>query len=193
MKKNIFNHKIDLNLFYGCKYKIGMSKITNSSLFRDNIRKKIHGLLDIDETDAFNLEKGIFNYAIKEATLKKIVKKWENPHFVSLYKDRLRSIYMNLKNEHFKKMIENNEIEIKQLAFMTHHEFNPQRWRKMIEKKMKKDASKLNDNIQASTDMYTCKKCKSKRCTYYEMQTRSADEPATIFVTCLDCGKHWRS
>ena len=170
-----------------------MSKITNSSLFRDNIRKKIHGLLDIDETDAFNLEKGIFNYAIKEATLKKIVKKWENPHFVSLYKDRLRSIYMNLKNEHFKKMIENNEIEIKQVAFMTHHEFNPQRWRKMIEKKMKKDASKLNDNIQASTDMYTCKNCKSKRCTYYEMQTRSADEPATIFVTCLDCGKHFRS
>ena len=170
-----------------------MSKITNSSLFRDNIRKKIHGLLDINETDASNLEKGIFNYTIKEATIKKIVKKWENPHFVSLYKDRLRSIYMNLKNDHFKKMIENNEIEIKQVAFMTHHEFNPERWRKMIEKKMKKDASKLNDNIQASTDMYTCKKCKSKRCTYYEMQTRSADEPATIFVTCLDCGKHWRS
>ena len=170
-----------------------MSKITNSSLFRDNIRKKIHGLLDINETDASNLEKGIFNYAIKEATIKKIVKKWENPHFVSLYKDRLRSIYMNLKNDHFRKMIENNEIEIKQVAFMTHHEFNPERWRKMIEKKMKKDASKLNDNIQASTDMYTCKKCKSKRCTYYEMQTRSADEPETIFVTCLDCGKHWRS
>ena len=170
-----------------------MSKITNSSLFRDNIRKKIHGLLDINETDASNLEKGIFNYAIKEATIKKIVKKWENPHFVSLYKDRLRSIYMNLKNDHFRKMIENNEIEIKQVAFMTHHEFNPERWRKMIEKKMKKDASKVNDNIQASTDMYTCKKCKSKRCTYYEMQTRSADEPATIFVTCLDCGKHWRS
>tara|TARA_E500000178_G_scaffold323890_1_gene349886 strand:- start:115 stop:627 length:513 start_codon:yes stop_codon:yes gene_type:complete len=170
-----------------------MSKITNSSLFRDNICKKIHGLLNINETDASNLEKGIFNYAIKEATIKKIVKKWENPHFVSLYKDRLRSIYMNLKNDHFRKMIENNEIEIKQLAFMTHHEFNPERWQKMIEKKMKKDASKLNDNIQASTDMYTCKKCKSKRCTYYEMQTRSADEPATIFVTCLDCGKHWRS
>ena len=57
----------------------------------------------------------------------------------------------------------------------------------------KDDASKYDDNIQASTNMYTCRKCKSTRCTYYEMQTRSADEPATIFVTCLDCGKHWRS
>jgi len=47
-------------------------------------------------------------------------------------------------------------------------------------------------NIQASTDMFTCKKCKSKRTTYYEAQIRSADEPATIFITCIDCGKHWK-
>ena len=61
------------------------------------IRKKIHPILDLDVSDATNLEIGIFNYAIKEATRKKIVKKWENPHFVSIYIDRLRSIYMNLK------------------------------------------------------------------------------------------------
>jgi transcription elongation factor S-II len=170
-----------------------MSKISNSVVFRDNIRKKIHPILDLDVSDATNLEIGIFNYAIKEATRKKIVKKWENPHFVSIYIDRLRSIYMNLKNEHLKNLIRNGEVEPKQLAFMTHQEFNPDHWRDIIEKKMKRDASKYNDNIQASTNMYTCRKCKSTRCTYYEMQTRSADEPATIFVTCLDCGKHWRS
>ena len=170
-----------------------MSKISNSVVFRDNIRKKIHPILDLDVSDATNLEIGIFNYAIKEASRKKIVKKWENPHFVSIYIDRLRSIYMNLKNEHLKNLIRNGEVEPKQLAFMTHQEFNPDHWRDLIEKKMKRDASKYNDNIQASTNMYTCRKCKSTRCTYYEMQTRSADEPATIFVTCLDCGKHWRS
>lgn len=170
-----------------------MSKITNSTFFRDNIREKFRTILDVDENVSKNLEIGIFNYAIKEATLKKIVKKWENPHFVSIYMDRLRSVYMNLKNDHLKNLLLKGEIEPKQLAFMTHQEFNPKRWRQLIEKKMKKDASKLNDNIQASTDMYTCKKCKSTRCTYYEMQTRSADEPATIFVTCLDCGKHFRS
>lgn len=170
-----------------------MSKITNSTLFRDNIRSKINPMLDLEMSDATNLEIGIFNYTIKEASRRKIVKKWENPHFVSIYIDRLRSIYMNLKNENLKGLLRNGEIEPKQLAFMTHQEFNPDKWRGLIEKKMKRDASKYNTNIQASTNMYTCRKCKSTRCTHYEMQTRSADEPSTIFVTCLDCGKHWRS
>ena len=171
-----------------------MSKLSNPTLFRDNVRIKLQGILpNCTETAGVNMEKGIFNYALKEATRKKIVKKWENPHFVTIYIDRMRSIYMNLKNDALLKQIRNGEIEPKQVAFMTHQEFNPDRWRVLIEKKMKRDASKCSDNIQASTDMYTCRKCKSTRCTYYEMQTRSADEPATIFVTCLDCGKHWRS
>ena len=171
-----------------------MNRITNSTVFRENIQGKISGILNIsDNSVSINLEKGIFNYALKEATQKKIVKKWENPHFVTIYIDRMRSIYMNLKNDTLLKQIQNGEVEPKQVAFMTHQEFNPDRWRVLIEKKMKRDASKYSDNIQASTNMYTCRKCKSSRCTYYEMQTRSADEPATIFVTCLDCGKHWRS
>ena len=171
-----------------------MNKITNSETFRTNIRNKLKEMLhEDDDISSTNLEKGVFNYAIKEAGRKKIVKKWENPHFVCLYKDRLRSIYMNLKNDNFLKQIQNGDILPQNVAFMTHQEFNPERWRVLIEKKMKRDASKYDDNIQASTNMYTCRKCKSNRCTYYEMQTRSADEPATIFVTCLDCGKHWRS
>ena len=171
-----------------------MKKITNYQVFRENIQTKISGILDVpDDSVSINLEKGVFNYALKEATRKKIVKKWENPQFTSIYIDRLRSIYMNLKNDVFLKQIRSGEIDSKNVAFMTHQEFNPEKWRVLIEKKMKRDASKYDDNIQASTDMYTCRKCKSKRCTYYEMQTRSADEPATIFVTCLDCGKHWRS
>jgi len=171
-----------------------MNKITNPQVFRENIQTKISGIIGIsDDAISINLEKGIFNYALKEATHKKIVKKWENPQFTCIYIDRLRSVYMNLKNELFLNRIKNGEIDSKNVAFMTHHEFNPEKWRDLIEKKMKRDASKYDDNIQASTNMYTCRKCKSTRCTYYEMQTRSADEPATIFVTCLDCGKHWRS
>ena len=169
-----------------------MYKISNSDNFRNNIRTKMMAIIGDDNLCA-NLEKGVFNYAIKEATSKKIIKKWENPYFVQLYLDRLRSLYLNLKNEELLAQLKNKEITPQSLAFMTHQEMNPEHWRVLIDKKIKRDANKYTTNIKASTDMFTCKKCKSKRCTYYELQTRSADEPATIFVTCLDCGKNWKS
>lgn len=174
-----------------------MTSISNPQVFRENIQKKLADVLlfdpTVDPNSAANLEKGIYNYAIKEATQRKIVKKWENPFFVQIYKDRLRSIYLNLKNTELLEQVRSGEIATQSLAFMTHQELQPKQWDELIQRKIKRDASKYVDNTQASTDMFTCKKCRSKRCTYYELQTRSADEPATIFVTCLDCGKHWKS
>jgi transcription elongation factor S-II len=102
--------------------------------------------------------------------------------------DRLRSVYINLKNPEFLEQIKNNEITAQSVAFMTHQEMRPDHWKDMIDKKMKRDASKYTNSIQASTDMFVCKKCKSRNSTFYEMQTRSADEASTIFITCLDCG-----
>jgi len=175
--------------------------IRNPETFRENIRVKLQAILQTPEcpdeetarTHAVNLEKGVFNYTIKESTSRKIVKKWENPAFSQLYLDRMRSIYINLKNPELVQQIILGETLPQTIAFMTHQEFNPVRWRELIERKRKRDASKCSNTIEASTDMFTCKKCKSKKCTYYEMQTRSADEPATVFVTCLDCGKNWKS
>jgi transcription elongation factor S-II len=162
--------------------------------FRTNIRNKFSEKIGQQHTKvASNLEKAIFNYAIKEATQKKIIKKWENPYFKQLYVDRLRTIVNNLKHTEILQQLQTEELKPQVFAFMTHQEMNPSRWSSLIQQKIKRDASKFNTNIEASTDMFTCKKCKSKKCTYYELQTRSADEPATIFITCLDCGKHWKS
>ena len=170
--------------------------IENPEKFRSNVLNKLKEnfgtINDENETFFINLEKGIYNYAIKEANTKKIIKKWDNIYFTQLYIDRLRSIFINLKNPLFQELIKTDELTPQTIAFMTHQEMNPERWRVLINNKMIRDASKYVTNIAASTDMYTCKKCKSKKCTYYELQTRSADEPATIFVTCLDCGKHWK-
>jgi len=45
---------------------------------------------------------------------------------------------------------------------------------------------------QQGTGMFRCGKCKKNNCTYFQMQTRSADEPMTTFVSCLECGKRWK-
>ena len=66
------------------------------------------------------------------------------------------------------------------------------RRKKLIETKMKRDKIIYDTKIAASTDTFTCGKCKSNECTYYQMQTRSADEPMTTFVTCINCGNRWK-
>jgi DNA-directed RNA polymerase subunit M/transcription elongation factor TFIIS len=70
---------------------------------------------------------------------------------------------------------------------------NPKRWEILINEKIKRDKKKFDENNVASmTDTFLCRKCKGRKCTYYELQTRSADEPMTIFIQCIDCGNRWR-
>jgi len=165
-----------------------MYELSDPDTFRTNIRRKLVPILE-NETHCINLEKGVYNYAVKEANNRKIIKKWDNPYFTQLYLDRLRSVYLNLKNIELLQQVKSGEITPQALAFMSHQEMNNSHWKAMIDAKVKRDANKFNNNVRASTDMFTCSRCKSKQTTYYEMQTRSADEPATIFITCLDCGK----
>lgn len=171
-------------------------KIENPEVFRMNMSRKIGQKIaengTFEEKAALNMERAIFNWTIKESTAKKIIKKWENPAFVILYIERARTVFMNFSRE-IAEQIENGELTPQKYVYMTHQEMNMGRWSALIEQKKKRDESKYAKNIEASTDMFTCKKCRSKKCTYYELQTRSADEPATIFVTCLDCGKNWKT
>lgn len=170
-----------------------MYKITNTESFRENVRLKISTVMNIDNDPLIsgNIEKGILNYVIQEATSKNIIKKWDNQIFTQLYIVRLRSIYINLKNPDLVRKIISGEILAQDIAFMSHQELDPVNWKYLIEQKLKRDASKFVDNIEASTDVYMCRRCKSRKCTYQEIQTRSSDEAMTIFVTCLSCGKNW--
>jgi transcription elongation factor S-II len=140
-----------------------------------------------------NLEKGVFNYAIQEADKKEIVKKWDNVYFTQFYVDKMRSVIINLeKNEDLRKIVLAKLIKAHEIAFMTHQQMNPKKWQKMLDDKKIRDENKYAPKIEASTDNYTCRKCKSKKCSYYQMQTRSADEPMTTFVSCISCGSRWK-
>ena len=118
---------------------------------------------------------------------------WDNPKFVLIYKNRLYSVFSNLKNdtEGYIDQIKNGTLLPQNFAYMTHQELNPTKWKELIDKKMIVDKNKYETNVEAATDTFTCRKCKSNKCTYYQLQTRSADEPMTTFVTCIDCGCRW--
>lgn len=167
-------------------------KINEPVNFRKNIVAKLNVILN-DDKKSINMEKAIYNFTIKEGKIQKIINKWDNKQFVTLYISKLWTIFNNLKNPTILKQLNDGEILPQTLPFMSHQEMNSDRWKDLIERKIKRDESKYSNRLEASTDMFTCSKCKSKKCTYYELQTRSADEPATIFVTCLNCGKNWKN
>lgn len=49
---------------------------------------------------------------------------------------------------------------------------------------------KTKPEIQSS--VFKCLKCQSNNVMSVERQTRSADEPMTIFLSCMNCGNQWR-
>ena len=169
--------------------------IENPEEFRANIAIKLSSFFiekGGSEKHAANLEKGIHNWALKEATNRKVVKKWDNPFFVQIYLDHLRSIYINLKNEKLIEQVVSGEIKSHTIAFMQHHEMQPEKWAEMIRIKSIRDKSKFETQLEACTDTFTCRKCKSKKCSFMQAQTRSADEAMTTFVQCLECGCRWK-
>ena len=168
-----------------------MRKLDNPETFRKNIRAKLQELLE-SEKKSINLEKGIYNYALKEANNLKVVKKWDNPYYVQIYLDRIRTIYFNLAKPVLLNSVKNGTITVKTLAFMTHQEMQPEKWDALIKAKIKKDKSKYDTQQEAMTDTFKCRKCYSNKCSYYQMQTRSADEPMTTFVTCIECANRWK-
>lgn len=190
MNKGI-NILLHIQIYVDLTNQTAMKQIQNPIEFRQNIAAKLQGVLG-DSEIATNLEKGIYNYSIAKAKSKCVVRKWDNPYFAMIYLDLLRTIFINLRDENILQKMKNKEIQAHKLAFMTHQEMSPEKWHKLIEDKKIRDQNKYEPKLEASTDKFTCRKCSSKKCTYYQLQTRSADEPMTTFVTCLDCGKRWK-
>eukprot|EP00831_Metopus_contortus_P030132 TRINITY_DN24760_c0_g1_i1.p1 TRINITY_DN24760_c0_g1~~TRINITY_DN24760_c0_g1_i1.p1 ORF type:complete len:106 (+),score=21.39 TRINITY_DN24760_c0_g1_i1:212-529(+) len=64
--------------------------------------------------------------------------------------------------------------------------------------KVEEDAIKAARTDWKSSDMANaksmiqCFKCKQYKTTYYQLQTRGADEPMTTFVSCTECGNSWK-
>tara|TARA_Y100000816_G_C25915813_1_gene477607 strand:- start:129 stop:653 length:525 start_codon:yes stop_codon:yes gene_type:complete len=171
--------------------------VNNPIEFRKNIKLKLFKLLKSKKLSK-KFEYSIFNFAILEAKKKKVIRKWENKNFCMLYTDRFKSIYTNLnknsylQNKKFIMKMKTKNLSVDELVQLTHRDMNPKIWKKLIQDKIKRDENFDKIDMSASTDEFKCFKCFKRNCTYYELQTRSADEPMTTFVTCLECGNRWK-
>ena len=166
-------------------------KINDPEYFRAKIVSKLNSIIN-DDNISENLEKGIYNYTLEVCEEKNLLKKWANESFVVIYIEKLRTLIINLKNTHLLNKVKAKTLKAHEFVYMNHQQLQPELWEILIEEKKIKDENKYTPKIEASTDNFICGKCKSKKCTYYQLQTRSADEPMTTFVTCLDCGNRFK-
>ena len=125
-------------------------------------------------------------------------RKWKNVLFKELYISKIRSFYSNLaqdsyvQNPDFKQKILSGEIKVTDIPGLSAFDIYPENWSELLDKKIKRDKLKYEMKPTAMTDQFKCRKCGSRSCSYYEVQTRSADEPMTQFISCLDCGNRWK-
>lgn len=161
------------------------------SIMQDKAREIFTNIVDC-EILAKQLEEGLYNHTVKEANSRKVMISFNNPYFQLIYKDRLRIIWLHLKN-HDKQieLLKKKKISVEQFSDFTHQEFAPNLWAPFIKRKQEIDKNKYENPRKISSE-FTCKKCKSNNCSHYQMQTRSADEPMTTFVSCQDCGYRWK-
>ncbi|XP_068640957.1 transcription elongation factor TFIIS-like [Aristolochia californica] len=114
-----------------------------------------------------------------------------------LHKVKYRSIMFNLKdanNPDLRRRVLLGHIKPERLIEMTPEEMASDQ-RKRENKQIKEKAlleCERGGPPKATTDQFRCGRCGQRKTTYHQMQTRSADEPMTTFVTCVNCNNHWK-
>ncbi len=169
---------------------------------RNIVANKFLNLVN-NEKISRQIEQSIYNYTIKKSIATDIERNWNNKIFMNIYLSKTRSIYSNLdknsyiKNHSLLQKVLNNEFDITQIAFMSNMDLYPENWGEILEKKSKIEKMKYSHKKTSMSTSYKCSKCGGCETSYYQIQTRSADEPMTNFRFCLDqkgigCRHRWK-
>ena len=168
--------------------------------YRSKIINVFHNALKeyCDEDDIMDLERGIYNATLEDAKKHMVPLTWDHDTFKWMYsmvaKRTLTNFHPNsyIGNKSLIERWKEGEFTLESIGRWTPYELNPANWKDLKDQQFRRDKRILEGNLAMATDRFRCSQCKKKMCSYYELQTRSADEPMTIFISCLNCGKHWK-
>tara|TARA_B110000977_G_scaffold178745_1_gene236679 strand:- start:3319 stop:3750 length:432 start_codon:yes stop_codon:yes gene_type:complete len=138
---------------------------------RNFILTQIRKKLSVKKAE--NVEKSIFNYTIQFATSHGVQKSWNDRYFIHVYKIKACNV-LEILTPHTILGIEDKTLSAKNIAFD------------------KECVADVVDQSDITDGIFQCRVCGSKKTTYYSLQTRSADEPMTNFITCVNCKHRWK-
>jgi DNA-directed RNA polymerase subunit M/transcription elongation factor TFIIS len=173
---------------------------TKEVIIRTHTLEQIQRLLGtvFSEEDQGKLELSIFQSALLDADIKYVVKHFDNSLFQICYKNATRRILSNLDptnyvgNTHLLTKLQQGDLEIEHLGTMSCVDYSPGLYTTIRDRMLLREQQQLEGNKAMATDMFKCGRCHKREATFYELQTRSADEPMTKFITCVNCGNHWK-
>ena len=151
---------------------------------------------------ALNIERGVFNYTLSKYNFQDKSFYW-NDIFKNIYILRAITIYVNLnpnsylKNTNLINRLFDKEFNEFDLTMkFTAKELFPTKYYQLLEKYKEED--NLPNKITIEDGIFKCIKCAKQKLpayktTYYQLQTRSADESMTNYHSCLNCGAKWKS
>ena len=154
-----------------------MSKINKK--IRDNIYNNLNKLFGT--TIAKKIEDSIYRFSEEYAMnnnsdyLTEMIYESKADELLCIINKNLKFIIFNIKN---------NKIDPNNIAFLKSTELNVDKYAELIKKK--EIDMMLEEPIASSA--FECEKCKKSKCNIIEKQVLAADEPATQFITCLECG-----
>jgi len=145
-----------------------------------------HPLRELVKTrfNSEEIETALLNKCIQDAQRWLVDIDWETSAFKELYRSRAMNLYQS------RSLAETMTPE--EFVHTSEVDRHPERWMERLKEVAEKDKALYSRKTTANIQMY-CSGCKRKtNCDYYQQQTRSADEPMTTFVTCLECDKRWK-
>lgn len=162
---------------------------------RAKATERFEAALGGDATLAKRLEVCLWNWTVRTCERDRIPLYWDNPRVRYRYTTRALGLAYNARHAPgVLDRLKDHTLSVKAFANMTPQEMWPDKWEdayaKVAAKQLRREADV--DVANAPDGAHTCGKCKSRKTVYTELQIRSADEPATIFVRCLTCGKAWK-
>lgn len=164
-----------------------------------------------------NVERSVYNWAVQTTREKNEGSSWENSLFRLRYKHKVQhlltelgrapelTVRLEVKDGRVAVQLENvpqllrriqrKELETKNLARYQPDVLWPDG--PFAQTALKRKARELHMEKARADEkdyegLFKCGRCKSLKTTYYQMQTRSADEPMTTYVTCKNCANRWK-